>query len=60
MKFEWDAEKARQNITKHPVSFERARGVLNDPFHISIALHRGIRDVRMSYDLFRQDGPLPK
>jgi uncharacterized DUF497 family protein len=34
--FEWDAIKARQNIRKHTVSFERAATVFRDPNQISI------------------------
>jgi uncharacterized DUF497 family protein len=35
--FEWHAEKARENLRKHNVSFEEARTVFNDPFSITIA-----------------------
>jgi hypothetical protein len=34
--FEWDPVKARQNLRKHGVSFERAARVFLDPFAISI------------------------
>lgn len=30
--FEWDEEKAKQNLKKHKVSFEEAKTVFNDPF----------------------------
>lgn len=30
--FEWDAEKAKENIRKHKISFEEAKTVFNDPF----------------------------
>ena len=31
MRFEWDSEKAKQNIKKHRVSFEEASTVFYDP-----------------------------
>jgi len=34
--FEWDPQKAEQNLRKHKVSFERAAGVFLDPLAISI------------------------
>ena len=34
--FDWDPVKARQNLQKHGVSFERAARVFVDPFAISI------------------------
>jgi len=30
--FEWDEEKAKDNIQKHKISFEEAKTVFNDPF----------------------------
>jgi uncharacterized DUF497 family protein len=30
--FEWDGEKANENIRRHKVSFEEARTVFGDPF----------------------------
>ena len=35
MKFEWNEEKSTQNLQKHGVSFEEAKEVFEDPFHIS-------------------------
>ena len=35
-KFDWDPVKARQNLQKHGVNFERAARVFLDPFAISI------------------------
>lgn len=35
MKFEWSQEKSASNLQKHGVSFEEAREVFDDPFHIS-------------------------
>ena len=35
-KFDWDPVKAKQNLQKHGVSFERAARVFLDPFAISI------------------------
>ncbi len=34
--FEWDPAKARQNLRKHGVSFERASQVFLDPLMISV------------------------
>ena len=34
--FEWDADKARQNIKKHGVSFEEASTVFADPLALTI------------------------
>ena len=35
MRFEWDPEKARLNITKHGVSFEEAATAFADPLSIT-------------------------
>jgi uncharacterized DUF497 family protein len=29
--FEWDANKARENLRKHKISFEEAKTIFNDP-----------------------------
>ena len=34
--FEWDPKKARQNLQKHKISFERAAEIFLDPIAISI------------------------
>ena len=34
--FEWDPEKARENATKHEVSFELAATVFRDPLHLAV------------------------
>ena len=34
--FEWDGEKAEQNLKKHEVSFEEAATVFGDPLSITI------------------------
>ena len=34
--FEWDPDKARDNLRKHRVSFERATEVFFDPFGLSL------------------------
>lgn len=36
MLFEWDEEKARKNIIHHGISFDVAKLVFNDPYHIEI------------------------
>lgn len=35
--FEWDPQKARQNLRKHGVSFEEAATVFADPLSLTIA-----------------------
>ena len=34
--FEWDPAKAKQNIRRHKVSFQRATAIFRDPYMISI------------------------
>jgi uncharacterized DUF497 family protein len=34
--FEWDEDKARENLRKHKVSFDEAQTVLMDPWSITI------------------------
>ncbi len=34
MKFDWDPEKARSNLAKHGVSFDRVKEVFEDPLAI--------------------------
>jgi uncharacterized protein len=34
MKFEWDAAKARSNLSKHAVSFALAEEIWDDPLHV--------------------------
>ena len=34
--FEWDPNKARENIRRHKVSFEQAAHIFRDPLAISI------------------------
>ncbi len=36
MKFEWDEKKSKSNLTKHKVSFEKAKEIFSDPFHLTI------------------------
>ena len=36
IEFTWDAEKARRNLAKHGVSFEKAKQVFFDPFLIVV------------------------
>ncbi len=36
LRFEWDENKARQNIEKHDVSFEEAATVLGDPLSLTV------------------------
>lgn len=33
--FEWDANKAKENLRKHKVSFEEARTIFNDPLVVT-------------------------
>lgn len=34
--FEWDEEKAKENLRKHKVGFEETKTIFNDPFSITI------------------------
>jgi uncharacterized protein len=34
--FEWDSEKARENLNKHGISFEEAATIFGDPIAITI------------------------
>jgi uncharacterized DUF497 family protein len=34
--FEWDEEKAKENLKKHRVSFEEAISILSDPLSVTI------------------------
>ncbi len=34
--FKWDPTKAKQNIRKHKISFERAAMIFHDPYMISV------------------------
>jgi uncharacterized protein len=36
MKWLWDEDKARRNLAKHRVSFEKAKLVFADPRHVSL------------------------
>lgn len=36
MKFEWDANKAAENLKKHGVGFEEATTIFGDPFEVAI------------------------
>jgi uncharacterized DUF497 family protein len=40
VQFEWSEKKNRLNIEKHGISFEEAKEVFSDPFHISKLDHR--------------------
>ncbi len=35
--FEWDLEKAAENVVKHGVSFEEAMSVFRDPLSVTVA-----------------------
>jgi uncharacterized DUF497 family protein len=34
MKFEWDKQKAKLNLSKHGISFEEAQTVFDDPLYV--------------------------
>lgn len=36
MRFEWDSKKNETNIKKHGISFEMAKLVYEDPFHLAL------------------------
>jgi uncharacterized protein len=33
MEFEWDEDKAKENLAKHGVSFQEAKTIFDDPLH---------------------------
>ncbi|MFM8331828.1 MAG: BrnT family toxin [Candidatus Methylumidiphilus sp.] len=37
MRFEWDTEKAKSNISKHGVDFNEAMSIFGDPLEVTIA-----------------------
>jgi len=37
LRFEWNEEKAKENLRKHRVSFEEAKTVLNDPLSMTFS-----------------------
>ncbi len=39
--FEWDAEKAETNLSKHGIRFEEAKNVFRDPLSVTISDQRG-------------------
>jgi uncharacterized protein len=34
MKFEWDKQKAKSNLSKHGISFEEAQTIFDDPLYV--------------------------
>ena len=36
MRFEWDEAKNRRNLAKHRISFETAKLLFEDPYHLSV------------------------
>ena len=37
MKFDWDEEKAKRNLSKHGISFDEATSVFDDPLFLTFA-----------------------
>ena len=46
MQFEWDENKNQANRKKHGLSFDTARLVFDDPFHISVPDHSATGEQR--------------
>ena len=46
MEFEWDANKAASNISKHDVSFEVATRVFQDPFKLETEDRDDVNEMR--------------
>ena len=40
MRFEWNKQANQRNTAMHGISFEEARGVFEDPLHVSLLDHR--------------------
>jgi hypothetical protein len=51
MRWTWDEEKARSNLAKHKVSFERAKLVFCDPHGISLRDDRGAEERWLTFGL---------
>lgn len=51
MHFEWDAEKAAENLKKHSVSFDEAASVFGDPLALTFQDpdHSGTEDRRITF-----------
>lgn len=46
MLFDWDSDKAKNNLAKHGVSFELAQTVFDDPLHLSTLDEKQHREER--------------
>lgn len=46
LQFEWDEEKARINVRKHGVSFQKAAAVFRNPFLESVDIREDYGEVR--------------
>ena len=49
MEFEWDADKAATNLTKHGVSFQEAATVFGDPLAMTYPDHSDEEDRFLTY-----------
>lgn len=54
--FEWDEDKARNNLVKHQVSFEEAKTVFGDPLSVTISDPDHSRDEDRYLDIGRSAG----
>lgn len=55
LNFEWDEEKAKENLKKHRVSFDEATTVFIDPFSITISNPGHSADEQRYIDLGSSD-----
>ena len=53
--FEWDKNKAEQNLKKHKISFDEATNVFNDPLELTIPdfLHSDLEERFISIGMSR-------
>jgi uncharacterized DUF497 family protein len=61
MHFEWDAEKAAENLKKHSVSFDEAASVFGDPLALTFQDpdHSGTEDRRITFGYSQEKGTHP-
>lgn len=57
MRFEWDPEKARSNLAKHKVSFDRVEEAFKDPRSITVIDRVGLVTVLFIAHTYEDHGP---
>jgi uncharacterized DUF497 family protein len=57
--FEWNPAKAKENLKKHRIAFERAAQVFNDPFAVSVFDDKHSTDEDRWITLGKDDNDVP-